>query len=169
MYSLYGVWQVNAIAWASAIHHLMVVCHVGRLYTYLRRWKFWSVVWENKKGVHFRAVWKNTAHVQGIRCSPKGAHLISWTSAVFSNTVLKWALFAYLITLRILYPISSYCLLTLQGRAADGVFWHGIECEQQVQSLYHPHGGSSPICRHESMFAALPANICIAFIQRRPS
>ena len=40
-------------------------------------------------GVHFRAVWENTAHVQGIRCSPKGSHLIPWTSAVFLNTALK--------------------------------------------------------------------------------
>ena len=73
----------------------MVVCHVSRLYTPLRRWKFWTVVWENTSGVHFRVVWKNTAHVQGIRFSPKGSHLIPWTIAVFSNTALKWTPFAY--------------------------------------------------------------------------
>ena len=65
----------------------MVVCHVGQLYTHLRRWQFSTIVWENTNGVHFRAVWKNTAHVQGI--------IIPWTSAVFSNTVLKWTPFAY--------------------------------------------------------------------------
>ena len=63
---------------------IMVVCHVGRLYTSLRRWKFWIVVWENTNSVHFRAVWKNTAHVQLTSCSPKGSHLIPLTSAVFS-------------------------------------------------------------------------------------
>ena len=92
VYMLYSKWAGNignAIDWASAIHHLMVVWHVGRLYTSLRRWKFWTIVWENTNGVHFCAVWKNTAHVQGIRCSPKGSHLIPWTSAVFSNTALK--------------------------------------------------------------------------------
>ena len=68
---------------------------VSRLYTSLRRWKFWIVVWENTNGVHFRAVWKNRAHVQGIRCSPKGSHLIPWTTAVFSNTTLKWTPLAY--------------------------------------------------------------------------
>ena len=78
--------------WAAG---LMVACHVGQLYTYLRRWQFSTIVWENTNGVHFRAVWKNTAHVQGIRCSPKGSHLIPWTSAVFSNTALKWPPFAY--------------------------------------------------------------------------
>ena len=85
----------NECYWAWAIHHLMVVCHVSRLYTSLRRWKFWTVVWENTNGVHFRAVWKNTAHIQGIRCSPEGSHLIPWTSAVFSNTALKWTPFVY--------------------------------------------------------------------------
>ena len=82
--------------WAAG---LMVVCHVGQLYTYLRRWQFWTIVWENTNSVHFRAVWKNTTHVQGIRCSPKGSHLIPWTSVVFSNTALKWTPFAYLITM----------------------------------------------------------------------
>ena len=65
------------------------------LYTSLSRWKFWTVVWENTNCVHFRAVWKNTAHVQGIRCSPEGSHLIPWTSVVFSNSALKWTPFAY--------------------------------------------------------------------------
>ena len=91
---LYSKWAGNAIDWESA--GLMVVCHVGRLYTYLRHWKFRTIVWENTNDVHFRAVWKNTAHVQGIRCSPKGSHLIPWTSAVFSNTARKWIPFAYL-------------------------------------------------------------------------
>ena len=100
---------MNAIDWVSAemhkevsaIHHYYtVVCYVGGLYTFLRLWKFWTVVWENTNGVHFRAVWKNTAHVQGIRCQPLGEYLIPWTSAVFSNTTLKWTPFAYLITSR---------------------------------------------------------------------
>ena len=47
----------------------------------------------------FRAIWENTAHVQWISCSPKGSHLIYWTSAVFSHIALKWTLFAYLIIL----------------------------------------------------------------------
>ena len=42
---------------------------------FLRRWKFWTVMWENKRMWEFRAVWKNTAHVQGIRCSPE-AHTL---------------------------------------------------------------------------------------------
>ena len=37
----------------------------------------------------FRAICKNTAHVQWIRCSPKGSHLIHWTSVVFSHIALK--------------------------------------------------------------------------------
>ena len=36
-----------------------------------------------KRCSYFRA--KNTAHVQRIRCSPKGSHLMLWTSAVFSH------------------------------------------------------------------------------------
>ena len=39
----------------------MVVCHVGRVRKY-----------------------KNTAHVQGIRCKPLGERHIPWTNAVFS-------------------------------------------------------------------------------------
>ena len=66
-----------------------------QLYTYLRGGKCWTIVWENTNGVYFRAVWKNTAHFQGIRCSPKGSHLIPWTSAVFSYAALKWTPFAY--------------------------------------------------------------------------
>ena len=56
--------------------------------------------------VHFRAVWENTAHVQGIRYSPKGSHLIPWTiSCIFQyrtqmNTVsisshTQWLCFYY--------------------------------------------------------------------------
>ena len=90
LYMLYACMLYSR--WAAG---LMVVRHVGQLYTYLRRWKFSTIVWENTNGVHFRAVWKNTAHVQGIRCSPKGSHLIPWTSAVFPNTALKWTPFAY--------------------------------------------------------------------------
>ena len=44
----------------------------------------------------FRAIWENTAHVQGIRCSPKGSHLIPWTSAVFSHIALTRTPFVYL-------------------------------------------------------------------------
>ena len=45
---------------------------------------------------HSRAVLENTA--QAIRCSPKGPHLIPWTSAVFPNTALKCiSLFACLL------------------------------------------------------------------------
>ena len=54
----------------------MVVCYVGQLYTYLRCWKFWTIVWQYTNGVHFRAVWKNTAHVQGIRCLPIKTHTL---------------------------------------------------------------------------------------------
>ena len=43
----------------------------------------------------FSAICDNTAHVQWIRCSPKGSHLIHWTSAVFSHMALKWTPFAY--------------------------------------------------------------------------
>ena len=43
----------------------------------------------------FRAICDNTAHVKWIRCSPKGSHLIRWTSAAFSHIALKWTLFAY--------------------------------------------------------------------------
>ena len=45
----------------------------------------------------FRAICDNAAHVQWIRRSPKGSHLIHWTSAVFSHIALKWTPFAYLI------------------------------------------------------------------------
>ena len=76
--------------WSSVISG-----HFGRLYTSVRRWNIWTVVWENTNGVNFRAVWENTAHAQGMRCSTKGSHLIPRTSAVFSNTALKWTPFAY--------------------------------------------------------------------------
>ena len=48
----------------------------------------------------FRAIWENTAHVQWIKCSPKGSHLIiHCTSAVFFHIALKWTPFAYLIVI----------------------------------------------------------------------
>ena len=103
---LYSRWAGNAIYWASA--GLMVVYHVGQLYTYLHRWKFWTIVWENTNSVHFCVVWENTAHVQGITCSPKVSHLIPWTSAVFSNTALKLTPFAYRITGFIPTSVASY-------------------------------------------------------------
>ena len=62
--------------------------------------KFWTVVWENTNSVYFHAVLKNTENVQGIRCLPKGSHLIPCTSAVFSNTALKWTPLAYLLALQ---------------------------------------------------------------------
>ena len=56
------------------------------------------IVWENTNVVHFSCdICENTAHVQWIRCSPKGSHLIHWTSAVFSHIPLKWTLYANLI------------------------------------------------------------------------
>ena len=42
----------------------------------------------------FRVILENTAHVQRTRRSPKGSHLIHWTSAVFSHIALKWTQFA---------------------------------------------------------------------------
>ena len=92
-------WAVNSIS-AS----LMVFCHVGRLYTYLRRRQFWTVA-TVLISVRYK---KNTAHVQEIRCSPKGSHLIPWTSAVFSNTALKWTPFASFI------PLAGLALTTLK-------------------------------------------------------
>ena len=50
---------------------------------------------ENTNGVHLSAILANTAHVQGIRCLPKGSHLIHWKSAVVSHIALKWTPFAY--------------------------------------------------------------------------
>ena len=46
-----------------------------------------------------RAIWEYTAHVQWIKCSPKGSHLIHWTSAVFFHIALKWTPFTYRIGL----------------------------------------------------------------------
>ena len=43
----------------------------------------------------YRAIEKNTAHVQWIGTSPKGSHLIHWTSGVFSHIALKWTPSAY--------------------------------------------------------------------------
>ena len=47
----------------------------------------------------YRAIEENTAHVQWIGTSPKGSHLIHWTSSVFSyiqmNTVCISFLFAF--------------------------------------------------------------------------
>ena len=53
------------------------------------------------------AICDNTAHVQWIRCSPKGSHLIHWTSAVFSHIALKWTPFAYLLAVIAAKPFSS--------------------------------------------------------------
>ena len=39
--------------------------------------------------VHFHTVRKNTAHVQEIRYSPEGSHLVPWTSVALFNTALK--------------------------------------------------------------------------------
>ena len=36
-----------------------------------------------------------TAFVQWIKCSPKGSHLIHWTSDIFSHIALKWTPFVY--------------------------------------------------------------------------
>ena len=45
-------------------------------------------------------IWELYGKIQhmfkGGRCSPKGSHLIHWTSAVFSNAALRWTPFAYL-------------------------------------------------------------------------
>ena len=46
--------------------------------------------WSCEKLIIFCAIWENTANVQWIRCSPKGSHLIHWTSAVFPHIALKW-------------------------------------------------------------------------------
>ena len=95
-YKLYSKWMLLTERRRFTTLLLFVISgHVGQLYTYFRRWNIWPVVWETTNGVYFRAVWKNTAHVHGIRCSPKGSHLIPLTCAVFSNTALKWTPFAY--------------------------------------------------------------------------
>ena len=52
----------------------------------------------------FRALWRNTAHVQLIRCSPKGSQRINWTSAVFSHIELKWTPSAYLHNIHQIHP-----------------------------------------------------------------
>ena len=83
LYYMYTVVGLDACCIAGECNWLSVGdCHVGRLYTSLRRWKFWIVVWDNTNNVHFRAIWKNTAHVQGIRCLSNGSHLIPewWVS-----------------------------------------------------------------------------------------
>ena len=121
LYMLYACMPYSR--WAAG---LIDVCHVGQLYTYLRRWKFWTIVWENTNGVHFRAVWKNTAHVQGIRCSPKGSHLIPWTNTVFSKPhsnehrlhilSVHCALFLFVCTVRLIIfnlSIVSYLQLSV--------------------------------------------------------
>ena len=60
----------------------------------------------------FRAIKQNTAHVQWIRCSPKGSHLINWASAVFSHIALKWTPFAYLI--HSLASVLRVCVLSTE-------------------------------------------------------
>ena len=78
----------------------------------------------------FRAICENTAHVQWIMCSPKGLHLIHWTSAVFSHIALKWTQFAYLISSTVLCCYgqagSSKGLLKKQS---DTAFAHVLVCK----------------------------------------
>ena len=50
--------------------------------------------------------------VQWIRCSPRGSHLIHWTSAVFSHIVLKWTPFAYHILLSLIGHTNLMFFLT---------------------------------------------------------
>ena len=77
-------WSSNygAVVW-TALYDNYVMCDL--------------IVWQNTNLVHFRAIWEYTTHVQWARCSPKGSHVIHWTSAVFSHIALKWATFAHLI------------------------------------------------------------------------
>ena len=116
---------------------IMVVCHVGQLYTSLRRWKFWIVVWENTNSVHFRAVWKNTAHVQLTRCTPKCSHLIPLTSAVFFNTPLKWTPFAYRTVLRFYVDPSSPTLAQPETTIRSAYcLWRHWENGERVRDYY---------------------------------
>ena len=57
------------------------------------------VVWENTNFVHFSCdMGKYSTRPIWVRCSPKGSHLIHWTSAEFAHIALEWTLFVYLIT-----------------------------------------------------------------------
>ena len=58
----------------------------------------------------FRVICGNTAHVQWIKCSPKGSHLIRWMRAVFSHITLKWTPFAYHTNLTLLLLALYICL-----------------------------------------------------------
>ena len=91
LYMLYACMLYSR--WAAG---LMVVCHVGQLYTYLRRWKISTNRVRKYKRCSFSCGMEKYSTCPRKRCSPKGSHLIPWTSAVFSDTALKWTPFACL-------------------------------------------------------------------------
>ena len=90
--------------------------------------------------VHFSCDWENTAHVQWIRCSPKGSHLIPWTSAVFSYIALKWTPFAYLI--HSLASVLRVCVLS-------------TECSSRFLLLFY-----AELCAFSGYFAVFRSCCC---------
>ena len=77
----------------------------------------------------FRATLGNKALVQRIRCSPKGSHLIYWTSAVFLHISLKWTPLAYLMVewlrnrWRLETQIESWTVRGNHIPNREGIFW----------------------------------------------
>ena len=70
-----------------------------------------------------RAICGNTAHVQWIRCSAKGSHLIHWTSAVFSRITLKWTPYAYPLFLETFWYICSFFSCSFTRKIQHGDDW----------------------------------------------
>ena len=83
----------------------------------------------------FRAICDNTAHVQWIRCSPKGSHLIHWTSAVLSLIVLKWTPLAYLINPPQAGRVSEVSLRWVP----QPTLWGISGTSQSIQYHHSPH------------------------------
>ena len=69
----------------------------------------------------FRAICDNSAHVQWIKCSPKGSNLIHWTSALFFHIALEWTPFAYLVLF--FHHIYSSFVILLIGFESVKMCW----------------------------------------------
>ena len=101
-----GTYDVNHLHILTCEVAVSRVGSVGRIMSYVT----WSCEKIQKLFI-CRAICDNTAHVQWTRCSPKGSHLIHWTSAVFSHIALKWTTFACHLSLFIwcCYPKTMWC------------------------------------------------------------
>ena len=85
--TLFAVRRIS-VSTHIVVHSCSLQCSVWQLIT---TYETWST--EKIQTLFFFL--ENTAHVQWIRCSPEGSHLIHCTSVVFSHFALKLTPLAY--------------------------------------------------------------------------